>query len=240
MRLPPLLEPARAAFQGTQFKPTVILVVSSLAIVAWRYCGSPQFYLDHLSSRWGPSGAPEFLAAAYSYAFALVILGLLPAAIVRWSFRERLADYGVRWGDRRRLVRSFLIFAPMVALIAYLASRDPAYQAFYPIDKNACASSSRFAAHAGLYLLYYLGYEFHFRGFLQMGLRESMGDVNALLVQILASVLFHIGKPGSEVFGAFFAGLLWGILAYRTRSLLSGTLQHALLGILLDWFVCRA
>ncbi|MCX7428481.1 MAG: CPBP family glutamic-type intramembrane protease, partial [Planctomycetia bacterium] len=64
------------------------------------------------------------------------------------------------------------------------------------------------------------------------------GDANAVLVQVLASTLLHIGKPGSEAFGAIFGGLLWGVLVYRTRSLLSGLVQHALLGLSLDWFLC--
>ena len=89
------------------------------------------------------------------------------------------------------------------------------------------------------YVLFYLGWEFYFRGFMQMGLRESLGDVNALLVQVMASTLLHIGKPGAETFGAIFGGILWGILVYRTRSLLSGLVQHALLGLALDWFLCR-
>jgi membrane protease YdiL (CAAX protease family) len=67
-----------------------------------------------------------------------------------------------------------------------------------------------------------------------------MGSSSALLVQVLASVLLHIGKPTGEIYGSIVGGLLWGLLAYRTRSLLSGMLQHFLLGIALDWFICHA
>jgi membrane protease YdiL (CAAX protease family) len=74
---------------------------------------------------------------------------------------------------------------------------------------------------------------------MQYGLRDSMGSVNALLVQVMASVTVHIGKPTGEIYGSIVGGLIWGILAFRTRSLLSGLLQHALLGILRDWFICH-
>jgi membrane protease YdiL (CAAX protease family) len=74
---------------------------------------------------------------------------------------------------------------------------------------------------------------------MQHGLQASMGSVNALLVQVMASVTVHIGKPTGEIYGSIVGGLIWGILVYRTRSLLSGLLQHALLGILLDWFICH-
>jgi len=42
--------------------------------------------------------------------------------------------------------------------------------------------------------------------------------------------------PGTENRGR--SGVLWGVLAFRTRSLLFGLLQHALLGIALDYFLC--
>ena len=88
------------------------------------------------------------------------------------------------------------------------------------------------------YGLFYMGWEFYFRGFLLFGLRDSLGAVNAVLVQTLASALLHIGSPAAESFGAVLAGLLWGVLALQTRSLLSGLGQHFLLGIALDAFIC--
>jgi membrane protease YdiL (CAAX protease family) len=62
--------------------------------------------------------------------------------------------------------------------------------------------------------------------------------VNAVLIQTAASALLHIGSPATETFGAILAGLLWGALALRTRSLLSGLGQHYVLGISLDAFIC--
>ena len=109
----------------------------------------------------------------------------------------------------------------------------------FPINPQAGASAGSFAVHAATYLLFYLGWEFYFRGFMQFGLRQALGDVNTVLVQVLASALLHIGGPASEVYGAIFGGMLWGMLAFRTRSLLSGLVQHYFLGVSLDWFLIR-
>ena len=70
--------------------------------------------------------------------------------------------------------------------------------------------------------LFYLGWEFHFRGFLQFGLGGRLGPVNAILIQVMASSLLHIGKPPIETFAAIGGGVLWGVIAYRTQSLPSG------------------
>jgi|GEM_PF-541486 len=95
-----------------------------------------------------------------------------------------------------------------------------------------------FASHAICYLMFYVGWEFYFRGFMLIGLEESLGRASALLLQVMASCLLHIGSPATETFGAILGGLLWGLLVFRTRSLLSGLAQHYLLGISLDWFIC--
>ena len=67
----------------------------------------------------------------------------------------------------------------------------------YPINPSAGKSPAMFTIHAATYLVFYAGWEFHFRGFLQVGLRDRIGGVNALLVQVLASGLLHIGRPSS-------------------------------------------
>jgi membrane protease YdiL (CAAX protease family) len=232
-----LLTPLVAAFRGRQLKPTVILLVSSVTLITWKCFASPQ-YLEPLARRLGFAD-PQAAGAIASFVVALLLLGLLPALIVKLVFREKLADYGVRLGNRRRTVRSLLICAPIVLLIAYLSAGSASLRSEYPINPLARTAGWGFALHALTYLLFYLGYEFQFRGFVQHGLDESMGATNALFVQVLASVLFHLGKPVSEIYAAIVAGLLWGLLANRTRSLLSGTLQHYLLGISLDWFICH-
>lgn len=224
----PLLEPVAAAFRGEQRKPTIILALSPVLMIAWKYFEA-RVLLDERSAA----------GAVYSFAACFVLLGLIPACVVRFVFGERLADYGVRFGDSVRTVRSALMLCPCFLLAAYVASGQAGVRDYYPLNPRAGDSPAMFAAHAASYLLFYLGWEFHFRGFLQIGLRQRLGDANALLVQVLASGLLHLGRPASETFGSLLAGLLWGILAFRTRSLLSGLLQHSLLGIALDWFLCR-
>jgi len=225
------------AFRSRQLKPTVILLISPPLLVTWKCFGSPQFYLERLAERC-PAGDPAVAAAVYHFLAAFLLLGVLPALIVKLVFRERLADYGVQLGNRFRTVRSLAVYAPLMVAVAWLGSLNPAIAAEYPINKAAAASAGMFGLHAVTYVMFYLGWEFYFRGFMQFGLRESLGDTNALFVQVLGSVLLHIGKPTVEIYGSIAGGILWGVLAFRTRSLLSGLVQHFLLGLAVDWFLC--
>lgn len=224
------------AVRGPQRKPTVILLSSTVLMIAWWYFGSPEFYHEHFAAA---GGAPSAAPAVYYFVSCFLLLGAVPALIVKFVLREPLAHYGVQWGDRVRTFRSFLLLGPLFIVGGYISSRTPAVAAYYPINEAACESAGAFAAHAFWYLLFYLGWEFHFRGFLQFGLRDSMGATNALLVQVMASSIVHFGRPDVETFAAILGGILWGWIAYRTRSIVAGLGQHALLGLSLDFFLCR-
>ncbi len=240
MSLPAWSRPLADAFRGERFKPTVILLSSMVLMVTWKYLGAPGFFLERFPASTPLWDEPTAAAAIYSFVACLVLLGVVPALIVKGVFRERLADYGVQLGDGAFGMKAFLLLAPAFLLVAYLSIDDPGLVAEYPINKGACGSQARFGFHTLTFLLFYVGWEFHFRGYLQFGLAGSMGKYNAVLVQVLASCLLHIGKPGSEIYGSILGGLLWGVLAFRTRSVLSGLLQHALMGLAVDWFVCFA
>ncbi len=227
-----------AAIRGEQCRATIVLLASPLLMVTWWYYGNARYLAQAIPDAWLWRGDREATAGLGSFLAGFVLLGVIPALLVRLAFRERLADYGVRLGDRVRTLRATLVLGPCFVLGGYLASLDPAVQALYPLNKGAARSPEMFAIHAACYFLFYVGWEFHFRGFLQFGLRARLGDVNALLVQVLASALLHFGRSAGETYASILVGLLWGVLAFRTRSLLAGLLQHFLLGITLDWFLC--
>lgn len=231
----PVLQPILDAFRGPQRKPTVILLSSPFVLLAWKYYCAPEFLANQFSSFTDDAHAA---AAIGHFLSCFVLLGVVPAAVVKLVFRERLSDYGLGLGIAGRTWRSLAMFTPVFLLAAYQASLDPAFLAKFPINPQAGASPSMFAVHAVTYGLFYIGWEFYFRGFLLFGLRDSLGAANAVLIQTLASALLHIGSPAAESFGAILGGLLWGVLALRNRSLLAGLGLHYLLGLALDAFIC--
>jgi len=219
-------------FAKNQIKPVVILLYTILAASIWKYFAFPQFETEPTLSDFLVGGTPLFAA--------LVLFGLIPMGIIKWGFRERLADYGLRFGIAHRTVQTFLMAAPVVVVIAIFTGHNSAFFDVYPLNatirpQHSTVGMNLFMIHAICYLGYYFGWEFLFRGFVQHGLSEQCGIPTAILIQTMASVMLHYGHPSSEVFGAIFAGLVWGFFAYRTRSILSGFGQHALLGIVLDW-----
>jgi len=212
----------------------VILISATLLMLAWHYFGMSEFAVGHLTSWLERTGNALFAAGAYELLSAFLLLGLIPLLIVALGLRESLPSYGLSLGVGQRTVRLILLGAPLFALAGYIASSDPAVTAEYPVNRAAGESVAAFAVHVACYLLFYFGWEFMFRGYLLFGIAERHGVVIALLVQTMASSLLHIGKPTIETFLAVPAGLLWGWVALRSRSILPSFVQHATLGITLD------
>jgi membrane protease YdiL (CAAX protease family) len=217
-----------------QIKPVVILLYTVLAATVWKYFAFPHFASAPTLADFWTGTTPLFAA--------LILFGLVPMGIVRWGFRERLADYGLCPGNLRRTVRSFLLASPAIVLIAVLSGHHSAFAEVYPLNEVIRPQYTKigidlFVLHSICYFGYYFGWEFLFRGFVQCGLLERCGTPTAILVQTTVSAMLHYGHPPVEVFGAIIAGLIWGLLAYRARSILSGFGQHALLGIVLDWML---
>jgi membrane protease YdiL (CAAX protease family) len=219
-------------------KATAILLWAPVALTTWRYYGAKAFYLQHQACSWAPGGNVSLGAELYTFLTAFVLFGLVSLLIIRLGFRESLAAYGLRLGEWRFGLAALAVLGPVMVLLALMSSRNPQFLAEYPLDRGACLSVAAFALHATAYLVYYIGFEIFFRGFVQQGLAPRLGVWPAILVQTALSCLVHIGKPDGEIYGAILGGVVFGLVAARSRSLLWVILIHWVLGISLDLAIC--
>ncbi len=173
----------------------------------------------------------------YFCCFALTLL-VVPIGIV-WvgsaSPLAFLAAIGFRAGRTGVGLLFVAIALPVAPTAAWLGSRDPAMREQYPFSKQACASPGRFVAYEVAYLgLYYVPWEFVFRGLLFFPLVAALGLGPALAVETIVSTLYHIGHPDAEILAALGAGIVFGLLAYATGSFLYTVAIHALVGVSTD------
>jgi CAAX amino terminal protease family. len=234
-----MLQFARELFSKNQFKPTIVLLYATLAMVFWKYLTAPAALQSVVYKILGENITANFLLGTHKIFGAFFFFGLVPMLIVRLIFREKLADYGLQIGDGRSILKSVLFFLPIMFVIGMLTGRDPAFWDVYPYNPVTTNAPTLFLLHSLTYLFYYFAWEFFFRGFLQNGLRDSCGVYTAVLIQTMASTLLHFGHPMSETLGSIVGGLLWGLIALRCRSIWAGFFQHSVLGITLDWFILK-
>lgn len=226
----------RGLFTGEHRKATIVLILAPLLIITWKYFGVKAFYLDHLAGLFLWGGDIGFTAEAYTFLSAFVLFALVPWGVIRFGFGERMRDYGWQVGDWRFGWKALIVMAPIMVLSTIPSASMPDFRAEYPLDTGAGSSGVMFARHALMYLFFYIGWETLFRGFMQYGLR-SLGDWNAILIQTAVSAIAHIGKPSGEIYSSILGALVWGIVVFRSKSLLYVLIVHWLLGVSLDWFI---
>ena len=202
------------------------LSAAVLVQIGYWYLGSP-----------GPTllaGAPRTLSAAgVNIGWALLFLLVIPAALLRW--RGDLARVPLGWGRWQLGLSLTAGLGLVLAGVIYLGSGDAGLQGTYPwAGAWPGASPWHFAAWAGLYALYYVSFEFFYRGFLLFTLKDAWGLSAAVWTQVLLSTLIHVGKPLTETLAAFPAGFLFAFLALRTRSLVWPVLLHLIIGLVTD------
>ncbi|MFC1706013.1 type II CAAX prenyl endopeptidase Rce1 family protein [Planctomycetota bacterium] len=216
----------------------VVGVIGGLFLLTvYLYQGHHSFYTSHVaSSPARDSGYAEWYAHSYQFLAAFVFMLVVPGLWVRFGTKERLADHGLALGDWRFGLK-FLLVA-MVVLIAplYLTASQPEFQAEYPLAKMAGRTVWLFLLWELCYLVYYVAWEFFFRGFWQLGLSRSLGVMGAMALQTAVSTIMHIGKPEGETMAAIVAGPVFGLVAIRTRSVLYVILLHWYVGTMTDLF----
>jgi len=133
----------------------------------------------------------------------------------------------------------FLLLALLLPLIA-LASTQPDFLAVYPKVKNLSFLDGSVHPSWPWKLLYeisygldFLGIELFFRGLLVVGLIRYAGE-SVVLPMAAFYCTIHFGKPLGECISSFFGGLILGVLAARTRTILGGLVVHLGLAWLME------
>ena len=67
--------------------------------------------------------------------------------------------------------------------------------------------------------------EFLFRGFLMFTLVRAVGPIG-VLIAVMPFAFGHLGKPVLELLSTLVGGLAYGWLAWRTRSIVWGSIAH--------------
>jgi membrane protease YdiL (CAAX protease family) len=191
------------------------------------------FHYQRLLRRWDDFRASlGYFAAHFCLFLAIPVLIIL---ILAPEPRLFLKEAGLSLGNWGRGLAVCAAGAPLAVLSGFIGSRNVELRRFYPLSKIACRTPGRFVAFEAAYLfLYYVAWEFLYRGILFFPLIPSLGLVPALALETIISTLHHAGHPQAEIFAALAAGFVFGLVAYYTGSIVYPIFLHALTGISTD------
>jgi membrane protease YdiL (CAAX protease family) len=245
-----------------QRKPFIVLLSSVLFMILFCYGGDPKLFdaVFHLEgaplgggiTAYHPAGAPagpssyDMYRIFYMFGSVFVCFFVLPVLVVVLVLKESPSKYGLRFAIDYRLMR-FSLFCLLViaALFYFIYSRQPSQRAIFPYSKYLVQTRSvqAFVLYSACYAFYYVGWEFFFRGYIQLGTEAAVGVPVSIMLQVIPSAIIHLGNPVSmpktveETFSAVIMGLVWGVMTWRTRSILFPFLMHYAVGIMFDGFI---
>jgi membrane protease YdiL (CAAX protease family) len=229
-----------AALFGRPDRKTVVVCVTSLVVVSvYAYQGHHTFFSATFAPAGGPLPWSQWWPHLWQFGASALLLGIVPLVLWCLVLGGRPAALGLRLGDWRFGLKAVAVGLVVLPPLLYVNAGDPAFRAEYPLAASAGASVGHFLLWEACYLVYYVGWEFHFRGFLQLGLAKGLGAFGATVVQAFPSVLLHIGpspKPEAETLSAIVAAFVFGAIALRTRSVLYVLLLHWTVGMMTDAF----
>ena len=209
-----------------------------LPTINWYFARSDTVGVLGRGGAWERVSGPE-LSSLLAFAATFALLGVIPVLLARPIYGSRGRQLGLGAGNVRSGVPLLGLGVAVAIAVAYASRTSPELAAVYPLGSPSLAWRS-WIPHVVGYGLYYLGFEYFFRGFVLLGLSPRIGPAVANLLQAGIVTMAHVGKPGIELAAAFPASLIFGWIALRTGSIWYAFGIHWAVGVALDWFMLAA
>ena len=219
--------------------PLYVLLLSAPVLLSiYYYHGTPAAFARYFPALAGQADA-DLYGRYWQFGIFFLLTGCLPLLYGRLGMRLSWSEMGLGPGDWKTGLRLVALLLPLVvAPLIWLGAGMPDIRAEYPLFRRLFEEPELFLQYEIAYvLLYYIAWEFYFRGFLLFGLARALSVPAAILIQTISSCLIHLGKPEGETMGSIAVGVLFGLIAWRTRSIWYVLILHAAIGVLTDYFV---
>ncbi len=230
----------------------ILLFVAGLMMVLYTYLTPPlvsQKLIDHLPLL--PALPGDLPLYGFRFLASFLLLGVFPLGVAL-LLGESLSGLGFRVPARSLPAQLQILVLIGCVLIGVVGAYSPQLYAYYPYSSTLLEiisdrGLSFFFPHAFLYLLlYYLPWEFFFRGIMifpllrlaeSQGIREKQHLLLLASLQAIPSTVLHFGHPFLETLGALPFGFVAGYLALKTGSILPVLVIHSLIGISQDFVI---
>ncbi len=240
-------------------KTAVILWSSFLLLILWGAEGNLKIFYNLFGSTWTnifPNVVWKEQLATFVMGFVLLVV--IPCCIIKFGFKERLAEYGLGWPKNRIKLGALTFFVTLVVSLPvfWLGTKNPEMAAEYPLFRQAITTWSGFIVYEIVYLLFFITIEFIFRGYLLFGLfkikdTEAIKGITgikgpllfgiyAILIQMLSYTMWHISKPTPELMGTIVWGVALGAVALKIRSIWPIIAVHWILNVFVDLLLWNA
>lgn len=163
------------------------------------------------------------------------VIAILPMIIISIKSRRfLLTDFGFSTGNvRMSLIITGVSIAVMIPIII-IASRFSDFKQVYPLFHTMKKGGMTFVMYEIYFLVFFLFWEYLFRGFMLFSLKKHSNLITAVIVQAAIFTFAHLGKPELETISSMFGGIFLGLIIYRVKSFLPAAIIHFAIALTMD------
>ena len=224
-----------ASARGLDRQAATVLIACVVFVLLQLQFGSKRVFRTEFAEFFPPD-LHGILAWGWWFGFQGITGFVLPVLLLTWVFRRPPAEIGLGLGDWKLAGALAGLYLPIVAVGTWVLSADAGFQAQYPHFTAAATDWRLFVAYELLYLFYWVGWEYLWRGFVLFGTAPALGAPMAIVVQTVPFAILHAAKPPAEAYLSILGGLALGALVWRCRSFWIAVPIHAAQMLLLDLF----
>lgn len=213
---------------------TFVLVATGILLIIQMELGSRRFFRQELAHLF-----PETWRGLMSWGWWFGIQGMtgfvIPVLALLVVFKRKPRSIGLGLGDWRFALVVAVLYVPAVVIGTWFLSDSLAFQTKYPHYPPAAINWGIFAAYELLFLMYWVGWEYLWRGFVLFGTAHTFG-VYAIFVQAIPFTILHLDKPFPESILSLVGGIALGALVWRSQSFWIAVPIHAAQMMVLDFW----
>lgn len=215
----------------SEYRRLIAPKVGSDGLFAWLSAqlfgdGAITAQIAHLTSATAP--------LLYWFTSSSALFVLIPVVAVALTPGVKISELGFGLGDVRYGLRAagllYLLMLPFVVAVSF----SPAFHDHYPLARGAASGWGPLLVFESAYWLYFIAWEFVYRGLLCVALYPRIG-ASVLVLHTIPFAVMHGGKPEAEAFGSIVAGIALGLIAVRARSFWYGVLLHGAVASTMDF-----
>jgi uncharacterized protein len=225
----------RGALRRVHWQAAVVLVAATVLVLVQLQIGGRPFYWSNIAERLDPTNQ-QLGAWAWWFSVQGITGFLVPVLILVVAFKRKPSEIGLGLGDWKLAGILALLYMIPVTIGTWVLSDGADFQHQYPHHKEAAFSWQVFGIYHVLFLFYWIGWEYLWRGFVLFGTAPAFG-LGAIFVQMVPFAVLHAGKPAAEAYLSILGGLLLAAVVWRCRSFWIAVPIHAFQMLVLDFWV---
>ena len=172
--------------------------------------------------------------------WGFIFLGVFPVIFILLFPEKSLKDLGLGCSWQTAPPWWVLVVLLIILIAGFYSAKQPGNLAMYPQIRNQQWTSGLLALSGFSWVVFLLGYEFLFRGFLLYASLAVMDVWPAIALNCAIYSLAHLYKGPGETFGAIPVGILLCYLTLLTGNIWTAVGIHSVMALSNEWWSIKA